>query len=115
MAKPKKKTTKQPKEPKAPTFKAPDVGKPGRKHRTPLAVAYQSGAKVVVALMHPTNDTAKIHEAGGVHTALGMFRDDGYDFGPLRDPEAVPQWALDRLPTGCTAIGCAPINVFPFA
>lgn len=113
MGKPKKKGSKA--TPKTPTFNPADVGKPGRKHKTPLAVAYKSGSAVVVALMHPGNDTVKVKEAQGLHTALGMFRDEGYDFGTVREADQTPQWALDRLPKGCTAVGYASINVFPFA
>lgn len=100
---------------KRPVKRKPVKRKPGggRKPSTPLAVIYRGDATSYVMLAHPLRDETKTASVkGGHHAALGVLRDEGYAFGPVRS--AVPRWVAAKVADKYTVIGVASITATPF-
>lgn len=86
------------------------AGRPGSK---PLALIYRDGGRVCAAILQPGRPTALVRNSTGPYAALGIFKDEGYDFKSIRIE--TPQWAQDRVPEGCTLIGCAAVVSTPLS
>lgn len=85
----------------------------GRTPTKPLAVLYRDGRNVVALLIHPERSDYVAESALGAYAALGLLRDRGWDFGPLKPADAVPEWARLRVPRTCAVLGYAAITSAP--
>ena len=80
--------------------------------RKPLCVLYSNGESVTAALVSPTNDNIREETSSGPFAALGLLKDQGFDFGELFEDD-IPDWVTGKVPKKVKIIGAANITGFP--
>jgi hypothetical protein len=95
--------------------KKPESENKKRSYKRAVVVLYMLNDEYVAAIAHPNKnvpDEVKKISKIGINTAVGMWMDRGYNFtGESTD---IPDFAVEKIPKGATAIGVRAITGVPF-